>query len=399
MGAYQYQALKKSGIQSRGVIEADSTRHARQLLREQGLIPIGVNPLKKTALLKHKDTLKATQLCLLTRQLATLLSAGVPLEESLRGLIEQAEDDKVRQIIIGVRSKVLEGYALAQAMNEYPMAFPDLYRATVASGEQTGHLDLVLEKLANYTENQQIIRQKVQHAMIYPCLMVMVSMGIVSFLLAFIVPKIIEVFTNSGQTLPLMTNVLIKLSQCTQSYGLYVLVIIGLCLFAFYKSLASPKIKLRWHKTILKLPIVSYLTRAVNVARYIHTFSILFAAGVSVLETMRVCASLINNVYMRQQFDQATLHVREGMPISSALKETKFLSPMAAHLIASGEKSGQLAPMMEKAAQHLDHEVKRRIDVALTLLEPLIILLMGGIVLFIVLATLLPIFSMEQLIT
>lgn len=399
MGAYQYQALTKSGSTNKGVIEADSERQARQMLREQGLVPTYIRPLAKQQHLHKKNKISAQDLALFTRQLATLLAAGIPVEEALRGVSEQTEKDKVRGLIIGVRSKVLEGYALAQAMDEFPNAFPELYRATVGAGEQTGRLDKVLEKLADYTENQQATRQKVQQALIYPLLMVVVSAAIISFLLAFVVPKIIEVFTSSGQQLPAMTQVLINFSEFIKTYGLYTLLaFIGL-IIGFKKSLTNIKIRTNWHKILLKFPVSSYLVRSINVARYIHTFGILFAAGVSVLEAMRVSASLVTNLVMRNAFDFATNRVREGAAISLALKESGFLSPMATHLIASGEKSGQIATMMEKAALHLDNEVKRLIDTALTLLEPLIILFMGAVVLFIVLATLLPIFSMEQLVS
>ena len=398
MGAYQYQALKKNGSATKGVIEADSERHARQLLREQGLIPTQVQTLAQQRTGNTKGKISAADLSLLTRQLATLLAAGIPVEESLRGVSEQTEKDKVRELIIGIRAKVLEGYGLAQAMSYYPNAFPELYRATVGSGEQTGRLDLVLEKLADYTENQQQTRQKVQQALIYPILMILVSTAIISFLLTFVVPKIIEVFTSSGQTLPGMTELLIRISDYIKSYGLYTLGALIILFAGFKKSLNNIKIKTAWHRFLLKLPIVSYLVKTINVARYIHTFGILFAAGVSVLETMRVSASLVTNVVMRQSFDTATLRVREGSGISEALKETHYISPMAIHLIASGEKSGQLSNMMERAATHLDNEVKRLIDTSLTLLEPLVILFMGAVVLFIVLATLLPIFSMEQLV-
>lgn len=402
MGAYQYQALKKNGSNTKGVLEADSERHARQLLRERGLIPAQVQALNQTRTAKisspKKGKISAAELSLFTRQLATLLAAGIPVEESLRGVSEQTEKDKVRELIIGVRAKVLEGYGLAQAMTQYPQAFPELYRATVGSGEQTGNLDQVLEKLADYTENQQHTRQKVQQALIYPAIMILVSMGIISFLLSFVVPKIIEVFTGSGQTLPDMTLILIQISDFVKNYGLYVLGGSLLLLLAFQRSLKNIKIKTLWHRLLLKIPIVSYLIKTVNVARYIHTFGILFAAGVNVLETMRVSASLITNVIMRQAFDMATIKVREGSGIHEALKETGYISPMTIHLIASGEKSGQISIMMQRAANNLDSEVKRLIETSLTLLEPMVILFMGAIVLFIVLATLLPIFSMEQLV-
>lgn len=398
MGAYQYQALKASGSTCKGVIEADSERQARQFVRERGLIPTQISTLKKAHATKKRNKLPAQDISLFTRQLATLLAAGIPLEESLRGVGEQTDKEKLRQVIIGVRAKVMEGYSLAQAMAEYPNAFPELYRATVASGEQTGRLDVVLEKLADYTENQQQTRQKVQQALIYPTLMLTVSTAIICFLLAFVVPKIIEVFSDSGQSLPVMTHLLISLSEFIKTYGIHLFVFFTVGIFAFKKSLKNLKVRLLWHKVLLRLPMVAFLIKSINVSRYIHTFSILFAAGVSVLETMRVSSSLINNLNMRSSFEKATVRVKEGMVINQALKQTYFLSPMAVHLIASGEKSGQLSSMMERAAHHLDQEVKRIIDTALSLLEPMIILLMGGVVLFIVLATLLPIFSMEQLV-
>lgn len=399
MGAFQYQALKKTGHPNKGVIEADSERHARQLLREQGLIPISIQAYKKSGQTKQKDKLNSANLALFTRQLATLLAAGIPIDEALRGVADQSEVEDTHRLIIGVRAKVLEGYGLAQAMGEYPHAFPELYRATLAAGEHTGRLDLVLEKLADYTENQQTIRQKIQQALIYPCIMIVISITIIGFLLAYVVPDIVGVFANSGQKLPSLTIILIALSHFIKHDGLYVLLLVVILGIGFQRSLKNPKILWQWHQIVLNIPLVGFVVKTVNVARYIHTFGILFSAGGSVLETMRVSASLVNNSVMRHAFDQATTDVKEGTAIHVALKKTTFLRPMALHLIASGEKSGQLAIMMERAANHLDNEVKRLIDTALTLLEPMIILFMGAVVLFIVLSTLLPIFSMEQLVT
>jgi general secretion pathway protein F len=398
MGVYQYQAIKKNGSTCKGVIEADSERHARQLLRDRELVPTQVTQHSKSITSHRRDKISAQDLSLFTRQLATLLAAGIPVEESLRGVSEQTEKDSVRRLIIGVRSKVVEGYALAHAMGEYPSAFPELYRATIGAGEQTGRLDKVLEKLADYTENQQATMQKVHQALIYPLLMVVVSASIIAFLLAFVVPKIIDVFSTSGQSLPFMTSILIVASGLIKSYGLYVVVVIILAIMAFRRCLTKPKFRLAWHRFLLRLPIIGYLVNSVNIARYIHTFSILFEAGVNVLETMRVGASVVTNLVMRESLDIAAVRVKEGSSISLALKETHLFGAMAIHLIASGEKSGQLASMMERAASHMDNEVQRIVDTALTLFEPLIILMMGGVVLFIVLATLLPIFSMEQLV-
>lgn len=400
MGAYHYQAIEHSGAIKKGTIEADSLHHARHLLRKKGLIPTQVTPLTGAKnRFKSKKKLSTKALSLFTRQLATLLAAGVPVEEALQGVSAQTEKEGIRQLIIELRAKVLEGYSLAQAMDEHPAAFPELYCATVAAGEQTGRVDIILEKLADYTDSQQAVKQKIQQALIYPILMVVVSFAIISFLLAYVVPKIIAVFNDSNQTLPLMTKVLIAISHFSQSYGIFFIVGGIIFWWAARQSLKNTLVKLYWHQWLLKLPLVAYLIRSLNTARYIHTFSILFAAGVNILETMRVSASMLSNEVMKNAFTQATTRVKEGTTIHRALHDTHFLDPMAEHLIASGEKSGQLVQMMLRAAHHLDNEVKRIIDTSLTLLEPLIILLMGGIVLFIVLATLLPIFSMEQLVS
>ncbi len=398
MHTYTYHALKKSGHPCKGTIEADSERHARTLLRQQGLVPTMVQAAKTSTRRWRQPSLSTQEVALLTRQLATLLSAGIPIDEALRGVAAQSEQETTQHILLGVRTKVMEGYTIAQALGEYPRVFPELYRATIHAGEQTSHLDRVLEKLADYTEAQQKTKQKIQQALIYPSLMMFISCAMISFLLAFVVPKIIDVFRSSGQTLPIMTRVLIQLSEWIQADGLYLLLALVLGALVFQRSLTYPSVKRRVHLLQLKMPLVGHMVQSVNIARYIHTFSILFSSGASILETMRVSASLVNQVIIREALDQATLRVKEGIAISIALQETRFFSPMATHLIASGEKSGQLATMMERAALHLDHEVQRRIDTGLTLLEPFIILFMGTLVLFIVLSTLLPIFSMEQLV-
>jgi general secretion pathway protein F len=400
MPAYQYQAINRDGLFKKGAIEADSEKHARQSLRDLGLTPTDIRPIASSHHRKTKrHKLSPADLALLTRQLATLLAAGIPVEEALLGVSEQSETLQIRELMMAVRSKVLEGYGLAQSLSEFPGAFPELYQATVGAGEQTGRLDLVLEKLADYTEKQQTTRQKINQALIYPILMIIVSTAIIIGLLTFVVPKIIAVFNQSGQTLPLMTTVLINMSEGIKNHGFLILVTFILLVFVFKYALLKPNLRRKYHQLLLKLPLISYMVRTTNTARYIHTFGILFAAGVNVLETMRVSAGLITNDVMRESLNQAQEQVREGSGIYQSLKETGFLSPMTIHLIASGEKSGQLSAMMERAASHMDTEIARLIDTALTLLEPLIILFMGAVVLFIVLATLLPIFSMEQLVS
>jgi len=398
MTAYEYQAIKQTGQSTKGVIRAESLRDARSQLKLKGLIPTRVEVQshnKKTS----KKSFHSRDLTLVTRQMATLLSAGIPLDEALLGVSEQSEKPSVKALLLGIRSKVLEGFGFAQALQEYPKAFPELYTATVAAGEQTGRLDTILEKLADYTEHQQEIRQKTQHALLYPSIMLFISLAIISFLLAFVVPKIIGVFEDTGEALPTATHALILISNMVKHYGLYFLGLFGILGYVFKRSLRHPANKKRWHEFLLKIPGIRHMIITTNVARYSHTFAILFSAGVSVIETMRVSASLVNHVIMREALETAKTRVKEGMPINLALKDTDFFSPMALHLIASGEKSGQISGMMSRVAQYLDTEVRRLIDTGLTLLEPMVILFMGGVILFVVLATLLPIFSMEQLVS
>ncbi|MCX7115974.1 MAG: type II secretion system inner membrane protein GspF [Gammaproteobacteria bacterium] len=396
MLTFQYEAIHPDGYSLKGRLEADSLLSARKQLRSLGYLPTELKEYKKRSF--SFQTVNKQDLALLTRQLATLLAAGIPIEEALLGVSEQTEKPKVKEILTGVRNKVLEGFSLAQALDEFNSFFPELYRTTVGAGEQSGRLDKILEDLADYTEKQQAMKQKVQHALTYPVIMMVVSFSIITFLLAFVVPTMIQVFTDSGQTLPIMTRILIDFSHFVQYYGLYVFAVFLLLALLARRLLKDPKRHYRFHVFLLQLPVVAYFIKTVNVTRYIHTFSMLFAAGVNVLETMKISSQLVQNRPMRAAFQEAAHQVREGRDISSALKDTRYIQPMALHLIASGEKSGSLAIMMKHAANHLEQEVSRLIETGLSLLEPMMILIMGGVVLFIVLATLLPIFSMEQLV-
>lgn len=398
MPAFHYEALTKSGKNNQGVIEADSERQARQLLRDQGLMPVKLSPVKSEVVKYRRSKLKGSDLALVTRQLATLLSAGIPLEESLRGVSEQAVNIHIRRLLLGVRARVLEGYSLATALQDYPESFSKLYCSTIGAGEQTGRLDNVLEKLADYSEKQQQMRQKMLHAAIYPSIMIFISICIVIFLLTFVVPKMIDVFTTTGQTLPLLTVILIKVSNFFQKYTLYLFVVVIASVYAVRFLLRKPEIRMKWDKWLLQIPVISYLIKTVNTARYIHTFSTLFSSGVSVLETMKASAFVVTNVYMQSLLDIAAVRVKEGSSIFQALKETGLFHPMSLHLISNGEKSGELAPMMERSAMHLDQTVDYRLSTFMSFLEPVIILMMGGVVLFIVLAILLPIFNMQQLV-
>lgn len=399
MPAYQYQAINQSGKAINGILEGDSPKAIRQQLRTRKLIPVEVGVLNRTkAGRKDKLKIKKSSVCLITRQLATLIGAQLPIEKALLGVSEQTEGAKEKQILLNVRAKVLEGHSLSQSFAQFPQTFPELYSQTVAAGEQTGRLDMVLNRLADFSEQQQKLQQKVQQALIYPAMMIFVSIAIITFLLIFVVPKIIGVFHSSGQSLPQITQYLINMSDFVKSYGL---VFIGVMVgsgFLFKQSLKQEKIRFRFHSLLLRLPFISYLQKTVNTARYAHTLSILSNAGVPILKSMTVATNLITNLAMRKVIEKARLTVKEGANIAQSLKKTQMFSPMSIHLISSGESSGRLSEMLGHAATTQDEEVKRIIETGLTLFEPLIILLMGAVILFIVLATLLPIFSMDQLV-
>lgn len=404
MPAFHYTAINTAGEKQKGIIEAESAKHARQSLRDKGLVPLevrGTHEKKSKAgtsqKISRKQSISTKELALMTRQLATLLSAGLPLEEVLSAVGEQTEKPGAKGLILSVRSKVTEGHSLAGALRDFPSAFSSLYCSTVSAGEKSGHLDIVLQRLADYTEQQFEMRQKVTHALIYPAIMVLVSIGIVGFLLEYVVPKMIAVYSNIGQTLPLMTQILIGFSMGLKSYGLYFLAALVLIIFLFRRQMKnSVPFREKMHRLILRIPIIGNAVKAVNTARFSRTFAILSSAGVSVLEAMSIASALITNLPIRKAVEEAANRVREGANINLALKLTTYFPPMSIHLIASGESSGQLENMLERAANNQDAEISRLIETSLALFEPAIILLMGAIVLFIVLAVLLPIFQLDQ---
>lgn len=403
MPAFQYSALCAKGKIKKSFIEADSLKHARQLLREQGYTILEVKPAQKkraaqNKTLFEKPSLGVKELALITRQFATLLQAGLPIEEVLSAVAEQTEKPKTKACILSVRSKVLEGHALASALREHPEAFSELYAATVAAGEKSGHLDIILQRLADYTEKQSDMRQKIQQALIYPSIMVIIAVGIVGFLLTFVVPKMISVYGTLGQELPGMTQGLIALSLATKRFGIYLIICLVFFIVILKRSMKRrPQFQKKIHAMLLRLPLIGNAIKVANTARFSRTFAILSSAGISVLEAMTIASTLITNLPIRKAIEEATLRIREGANIHLALKQTSYFPPMSIHLIASGESSGQLENMLERAANNQDGEITRLIETCLALFEPAIILAMGGIVLFIVLAILLPIFQLDQL--
>jgi general secretion pathway protein F len=414
--AFHYVAINTKGEKQKGIIEAENVKHARQLLRNKGLIPTETHDAhqkttlksgEKTSLFtsftsgsKKKSSFAITnkELALITRQLATLLAAAMPLEEVLAAVAEQTEKERSKGLILSVRGKILEGHGLANAMRDFPRAFSPLYCSTIAAGEKSGHLDIVLQRLADYTEQQSHMRQKIQNALVYPGLMVMVSVGIVGFLLEYVVPKMVAVYSNTGQALPGITEFLIAISNGIKSYGIYILIALIVAIFFFLRTMKNNlHFRARIHRLILRMPIIGNATKITNTARFSRTFAILSSAGVSIIEAMTISAQLITNIPIRNAVEEATNRIREGANIHLALKQTHYFPPMSVHLIASGEASGQLEPMLERAANNQDNDIKQLIETALTLFEPAIILVMGAIVLFIVLAVLLPIFQLDQM--
>jgi len=403
MGAYQYVAVDPLGKERTGVLEGDTPRQVRGLLRERDLIPVEVTEVegKRSASgqgLSLSRGLSALDLALMTRQLATLARAGLPLEEALLAVSEQSEKARLKSILLGVRAKVLEGHTLAAGLEDFPNAFPLVYRATVSAGEQAGRLDTVLERLAEYTEARHTLRQKVSHAMIYPIVLTGLAMAIITLMLVYVVPKVVSVFESTGQALPVLTRGLIAVSSFLQSY--WWLIILGIVLGTIgvrrlYRQ-EGPRRAL--HRRLLQLPVIGRVTRGLNTARFTRTLSILSSSGVPVLEALNISASVVTNLPMRDAVEEATVRVREGGAIGSSLSRSKLFPPMSIHLISSGEASGELDSMLERTASHQENEMDSLLSTMLSILEPALIIFMGLIVLAIVMAILLPIFQLNQLI-
>lgn len=403
MGAFEYTAVDPGGRETKGVIEGDTPRQVRQLLRERKLLPLAVTEVaEKEASRQQSFTLRrsmsAGDLSLVTRQLATLVQSALPLEEALLAVAEQTEVPRVKSILIGVRSKVMEGHTLADGLADFPKAFPELYRATVAAGEQSGHLDGVLERLADYTESRQELRQKIQNAMIYPVVLTSLALLIVGGMLVYVVPKVVSVFSNTGHELPLLTRSLIAISDFLRSYGIFVAIGIAVLVWLIRRILKQPGPRRAWHSTLLRLPIVGRLTRGVNTARFTRTLSILTGSGVPVLEALRIAAEVVTNLPMQAAVQEAAARIREGASIGKSLAVSGHFPPICIHLISSGEASGELEDMLSRAAANQEKDMDRLIAALMGLMEPALIVTMGAIVLMIVLAILLPIFQLNQLI-
>jgi general secretion pathway protein F len=403
MGAFEYVAMDRAGKQTKGLLEGDTPKHVRQLLRDRNLYPVSVTEVaQREARRQHGFTLRrgmsSGELALITRQLASLSQSGLPLEEALLAVAQQNDQPRTKSILLGVRAKVMEGHALADGFSEFPQAFPELYRATVAAGEQSGHLDAVLERLADYTEARQELRQRVTNAMIYPSALVVMAVVIIGIMLVTVVPKVVRVFENMAADLPALTRAMIATSDFLRNWWALLLVGLAAVAWGVWWILQREGPRRRWHRFLLRTPIVGRLTRGVNTARFTRTLSILAGSGVPILEALKISAEVVENLPMREAVTEASLRVREGASIAKSLAASKLFPPMTIHLISSGETGGRLDEMLGRAAAGQEREVDGLIAALLGVLQPLLIVLMGGVVLLIVLAILLPIFEINSLI-
>jgi general secretion pathway protein F len=375
----------------------------RQLLRDRQLLPVEVAEVEARERKARRQFslfrgISGLDLAMLTRQLATLVKAGLPLEEALLAVSEHTEKPRLKSIILGVRAKVLEGHSLAAGLDEFPYAFPTVYRATVMAGEQAGQLDSVLERLADYTESRHGLRQKVAQAMVYPILLTVIALIIVIVMLIVVVPKVVGVFETTGQELPVMTRALIAISNLVQNWWFLIAGGVIAVIVTVVRLLRHEHIRRRVHGWLLRTPLIGRVTRGLNTARFTRTLSILTASGVPALEALRISASVIANLPMRAAVEDAAVRVREGGAIGRSLAQSKLFPAISIHLISSGEASGELDKMLERAANHQESEMDGLLATMLSVLEPLLIVVMGLVVLAIVMAILLPIFQINQLV-
>ena len=404
MPAFEYSALNTRGKTEKGVLEGDSVRQISHKLKEQQLVPLEITEISRrqnssvTSVPFMKRGITTSQLAILTRQLATMIRSGSPVEAALTAVVQQTNKPRVKSILMAIRSRVREGYTLASALDEFPHIFPELYRATVASGEQAGKLDFVLGRMADYVEQSQALRSKIMLAMVYPLALTTVAILVTVVLLTYVVPKVIQVFEDIDQALPVITLVLIGISDFLRNYGVYIALLITIAVIIFNMLLRTESFKFAWHTFLLKVPGISHLVKGMNTAIFARTFSILAGSGVNALEAMRISAGVMNNKMMKKAVLDASERVREGAAISPALEKSNCFPPMTICLIASGESSGNLVEMLEHAADSQEKEYETITSTIMGLFEPILIVVMGAVVLFIVVAILLPIFQLNQLV-
>jgi len=405
VGAYEYSALDAKGRKKSGVLAGDTARQVRQQLREQGLVPIAIEEVggqeqgrRPGGLFSRRLSVGMPALVLFTRQLATMVRSGSALDKGLQVVANQTEQPAMKKVAAALRSRVQEGQSLAAALGDFPAIFPDFFRATVAAGESSGSLDQVLERLADYVEFKQQLQHKVLLALAYPVLLSSVALLVVIGLLGYVVPQVVNVFKNMHQQLPLLTRLLILTSDLVRHYGLVILGLVIVAVIIFRIVLARPGARYQLHRFLLTLPFLGKFLQGLEVARFARTFSILVSSGVPALNGMNIAAEVMTNLALREAVSSAAQKVREGESISQALARTRSFPPLVIHLIASGEAGSDLARMLDQAASSQEQEITMKTGLATAIFEPLLILAMGGLVLLIVLAVLLPVFELNQLV-
>ncbi len=400
MSAFRFEASTASGQIEKGVLDADSPRHARSLLRERGLLPIDVAPVAAGSGAREVlgGRIRTVELTLMTRQLASLLAAQLPLERALGAVIEQAERALLRDRMAAVRSEVVAGQTFAQALSRYPRDFPEVYRALVSAGEQSGELSMVMERLADYVESRSALTQRITLAFTYPAIVTLVAIGVIVALLTYVVPQVVGVFTQTKHALPFLTTALIAVSDFVRNWGWAMLLALVLGGAGFRWALRAPSFRLAWHERLLGMPMFGRLIRGMNTARFASTLGILASSGVPLIKSLEAGAQTLTNQAMRADVEDAITRVREGAPLSRALAAGGHFPPMMIHMIASGEATGNLSEMLQRTATTLSGETERRALALTSILEPMLILIMGGVVLTIVLAVLMPIIEINQLV-
>lgn len=402
MAAFEYKALTKQGQTKKGVVEADTERQARNQLRTDGLLPVSLTTVatlenKQTASFSFlKPKIAIADLALMTRQLATLVEAALPIEEALKAVAEQTEKSRLASMVMSVRSRVVEGYTLADSMSEFPHIFDELFVAMVASGEKSGHLDVVLNRLADYTERSHELKMKVLQAMIYPIVLTLVAIGVIALLLTNVVPKVVSQFDHMKQDLPGSTQFLIAASDFMINYGLIILLLVLGGMALSQRLLQRPELRLRFDHFILSLPVVGKVVRSLNTSRFARTLSILTASSVPLLEAMRIASDVLVNKQIKGAVLDASDRVQEGSSLYLSLLNTKLFPAMMLYMIASGEKSGELEGMLERAADTQDKDFESKVTMAIGVFEPMLVVSMASIVLFIVMAILQPIMAMNN---
>ena len=400
MMRFRYLVQDPQGARRRGTLEAGNARQARQLLREQGLLIIAVRAVRLQWNSRLRPVrLGGTQLAIITRQLATLLRASMPLSDALLAVASQSEDRQASKLMGAVNEQIAQGRTLADALGHYPQAFPAVYRATVAAAERSGHLSSVFERLADHGEREQALRQKVQLAMVYPLILFLVSLLVVGFLLGYVVPDVVQAFARDQAQLPYATLLLIALSEFTGHFGLLIIMTVLCCVVAVRWALRQPARRRRWDALALRIPLWGEFIRASNAARFVATLATLGRSGVPLVEAMRIGAVVTSNLALRERLIRAAEELAEGSSLASSLTRCAALPPLTLHMIARGERAGEVNTMLERAADLQEKQLSSRISLLVSLCEPAMLLLMGAIVLFIVLAILLPILNLNQLVT